>query len=211
MRETRYAVEALAEAYPRPGGALKSWGNRDGQKPRSASGPARSWLRRSTISITSGTFLKPTAPRYRPRDSPVAGRPRAPGSIPCVGRLPGHGWPTLRAVDAADFGRLNDPSKIVWRAAAWSLRRLGNRGPRRRGDQGWPCDDQPRPGRPSRGGNPGLCLPLSRHGYGRVDLADRLIAPHGRPRPLDPPSGTSVAPAMVLPDSGRRPPKRADR
>ncbi len=30
MRETRYAVEALAEAFPRPVGSLKGWGNRDG-------------------------------------------------------------------------------------------------------------------------------------------------------------------------------------
>ena len=29
MRETRYAVMALAEAFPRPGAPLRGWGNRD--------------------------------------------------------------------------------------------------------------------------------------------------------------------------------------
>ena len=34
MRETRYAVMALARAFPRPGAPLKSWGNRDDKPAR---------------------------------------------------------------------------------------------------------------------------------------------------------------------------------
>ena len=46
------------------------------------------------------------------------------------GRRPPPVWAGLVRRDSARalVGRLADPSKIVWRAAAWALRRLGNQG-----------------------------------------------------------------------------------
>ena len=124
MRETRYAVMALAEAFPRPGRPAIGWGNRD-ERP----GP-----------LAAHRFARPHARR----PGKPLGRPRA-GSGPVR-----HGdrrrcsiiaEPLVRAAAAACLGRLGqaesvtplvgrlaDPSKIVWRAAAWALRRLGNQG-----------------------------------------------------------------------------------
>ena len=123
MRETRYAVEALAEAFPRPGAPKKGWGNRDGQAAR----PPRDgsmveilddlenlWevadADRPTIALKVARFLGHPEPMVRARAAAALGRLGDPES---VGPL---------------VGRLNDPSKIVWRAAAWALRRLGNQG-----------------------------------------------------------------------------------
>jgi HEAT repeat protein len=123
MRETRYAVMALAEAFPRPGGPLHGWGNRDG-------GPAR-LPRTDTIVNTLDDLenlwevAEPDRARFAEKIAPLLEHPQ----------------PLVRAAAAAALGRLGraesathlarrlaDPCKIVWRAAAWALRRLGNGG-----------------------------------------------------------------------------------
>jgi HEAT repeat protein len=123
MRETRYAVMALAEAFPRPEAPLVGWGNRD-------EGPAR--LPRTDNLIHTLDDLENLWD--------VPGRDRARFAA-AIEPLLEHREPTVRAAAAACLGRLgqpisvapvasrlNDPSKIVWRSAAWALRRLGNRG-----------------------------------------------------------------------------------
>jgi len=123
MRESRYAVMALAEAFPRPGGPLHGWGNRD-------LGPAR--LPRSDTLVHTLDDLENLW------DVPQRDRSRF-----CQAILPllDHPEPLVRAAAATSLGRLGqadaakplarrlaDPSKIAWRAAAWALRRLGNQG-----------------------------------------------------------------------------------
>jgi hypothetical protein len=123
MRETRYAVMALARAYPRAGAPLKSWGNRD-------DGPAR--LPRTDSLVNTLDDLENLW------DVPAAERPRYAAEI---ARRLADPEPMVRAAAAACLGRLERPeaveplvrclgdsSKIVWRAAAWALRRLGNQG-----------------------------------------------------------------------------------
>ena len=123
MRETRYAVEALAEAFPRPGAPLTSWGNRD-------DGPARLPRRDSLVHT-----LDDLEDLW---DVPEADRGRYAAA---VAALLDDSEPLVRASAAACLGRLGqeegvaglvrrlaDPSKVVWRAAAWALRRLGNQG-----------------------------------------------------------------------------------
>jgi HEAT repeat protein len=123
MRETRYAVMALAEAFPRPGGPLSGWGNRN-------LGPAR--LPRTDTLIHTLDDLENL---WDVPQSDRAGFARA--IIPLLK----HEEPVVRAAAAAALGRLldasaaeplarglADPSKIVWRASAWALRRLGNSG-----------------------------------------------------------------------------------
>ncbi len=122
MRETRYAVEALAEAFPN-GPARTSWGNRDEK-------PAR--LPRTDSLIHTLDDLENLW------DVAEADRP---GFAAAIIPLLEHKEPLVRAYAAACLGRLEreeavhplierlkDPSKIVWRAAAWALRRLGNAG-----------------------------------------------------------------------------------
>jgi cellulose synthase operon protein C len=123
MRETRYAVEALAEAFPRPGAPVKGWGNRDDQPARIP----RPGSMVATLDDLENLWEVPEADRSRYAlaiipwlDHPepiVRGRAAA-----CLGRL---GDPS--AVKPL-IGLLGDPSKIVWRSAAWALRRLGNQG-----------------------------------------------------------------------------------
>ncbi|MGC8641236.1 MAG: HEAT repeat domain-containing protein [Isosphaeraceae bacterium] len=123
MRETRYAVMALARAFPRPGAPLESWGNRD-------DGPARPPRTDSLVHTLDDL--------ENLWDVPAAEQPRYAAEIP---RLLADADPRVRATAAACLGRLGrpeaveplvkclgDPSKIVWRAAAWALRRLGNEG-----------------------------------------------------------------------------------
>ncbi|MGA2705659.1 MAG: HEAT repeat domain-containing protein [Isosphaeraceae bacterium] len=123
MRETRYAVMALARAYPRDGAPLNSWGNRD-------EGPAR--LPRTDSLVHTLDDLENLW------DVPPGDQPRFAGEIV---RLLADPEPLVRAAAAACLGRLGrpeatsplvrslgDPSKIVWRSAAWALRRLGNQG-----------------------------------------------------------------------------------
>src|SRR5262249_19592045 len=123
MRETRYAVMALAEAFPRPGGPLQGWGNRD-------DGPARR--------PRTDTMVQTLDDLENLWDVPEADRA---GMARVLHPLLEHPEPLVRAAAAACLGRLGeslsvapllerlrDPSKIVWRSAAWALRRLGNQG-----------------------------------------------------------------------------------
>src|SRR5262249_17763952 len=120
---TRYAVMALAEAFPRPEGPLGGWGNRDG-------GPAR--LPRTDTIVNTLDDLENLWEVAEPDRARFAEK---------IGPLLEHPQPLVRASAAAALGRLGqsesathlasrlaDPSKIVWRAAAWALRRLGNEG-----------------------------------------------------------------------------------
>ena len=122
-RETRYAVMALAEAFPRPGAPLSGWGNRDRGPPR---------LPRSDSLVHLLDDLE------KLWDVPEPDRARFAQAI---APLLKHPQPLVRAAAAAALGRMGqsdsaallagrlfDPSKIVWRAAAWALRRLGNEG-----------------------------------------------------------------------------------
>ena len=123
MRETRYAVMALAEAFPRPEAPARGWANRD-------DGPAR--LPRTDSLVHTLDDLENLW------DVPEPDRARfARAILPLLD----HAEPIVRASAAACLGRLgqaesvaplvgrlDDPSKIVWRAAAWALRRLGNQG-----------------------------------------------------------------------------------
>ncbi len=123
MRETRYAVMALAEAYPRAGTAGQGWGNRD-------EGPARLPRTDTLVHILDDLENLWDVPRSD------AGRLET-----AIVSLLGHREPVVRATAAACLGRLGgpgavaplvdrlrDPSKLVWRSAAWALRRLGNQG-----------------------------------------------------------------------------------
>ncbi|MDR3617899.1 MAG: HEAT repeat domain-containing protein [Paludisphaera borealis] len=123
MRETRYAVMALARAFPRPGAPKTSWGNRDDQ-------PAR--LPRTDSLVHTLDDLENLW------DVPEADMGRYSAAIVA---LLDHPSPLVRASAASCLGRLGrpetaqplarrlaDPSKIVWRASAEALRRLGNQG-----------------------------------------------------------------------------------
>jgi len=167
MRETRYAVEALAEAYPRPGAPLKSWGNRDGKPARlPRPGPLL-----ATLDDLDNLWDVPEAdrPAFARAILPFLDDPeplvRARASA-CLGRL---GDPA--AVEGL-VARLADPSKIVWRAAAWSLRRLGNRGIGVEAIKA--ALDSPDPA--TRRGAARVFAYQFPGMDGRVDLADRLIA-----------------------------------
>jgi hypothetical protein len=123
MRETRYAVMALARAFPHAVAPLRSWGNRDDHAAR---------LPRTDSLVRTLDDLENLW------DVPCQEQPRYAEEIV---RLLGDPEPLVRAAAAACLGRLarpeavqplvkslGDPSKIVWRATAWALRRLGNRG-----------------------------------------------------------------------------------
>ncbi len=172
MRETRYAVEALAEAFPRPGGPLRSWGNRDGQ-------PARM--------PRPGPLVATLDDLENLWDVPRADRPAFARAILPILDDPD---PLLRARASAALGRLgdpsavgplvarlDDPSKSVWRAAAWALRRLGNRGVGVEAVRA--ALDAPDPA--TRRGAVRVFAYHFPGMDGRVDLADRLIARTGDP------------------------------
>jgi cellulose synthase operon protein C len=121
MRETRYAVMALAKAFPRPDAPRQGWGNRD--------------LDRARLPRTEG--LVPVLDDLENLwDVALLDRPKfAAAIIPLLA----HDEPLVRATAAACLGRLrqsksvaplvqclDDDSKIVWRSAAWALRKLGN-------------------------------------------------------------------------------------
>jgi hypothetical protein len=123
MRETRYAVMALAEAFPSKTAPGKGWANRD-------LGPARIPRTDSLVhTLDDLENLWEVAPADRPRFAqelaPLLAHPmplvRATAAA-CLGRL-GQGESVVPLI-----ARLDDPSKIVWRSAAWALRRLGNQG-----------------------------------------------------------------------------------
>ena len=157
MRETRYAVMALAEAFP----AARSPAARMGQPRRRPGALAAHRLAGAHARRSRKPLGRARAGpgSIRASDHPVARSRRAAG--PRGGRgLPG---PAGQAESAAPLvGRLDDPSKIVWRAAAWALRRLGN--------QGIGIDaiaaalEDPNPSDPPRG-RPDLRLSVPRHGH----------------------------------------------
>jgi len=123
MRESRYAVMALARAHPRPGAPWTSWGNRD-EKP--ARLPRTDSLVH-TLDDLENLWDVPESERaaYSTAVAPLLDHPsplvRA-SAASCLGRLG-----RAEAVEPLAKG-LDDPSKIVWRASAHALRRLGNRG-----------------------------------------------------------------------------------
>ena len=95
MRETRYAVMALARAFPRPGAPLTSWGNRD-------DGPAR--LPRTDSLVHTLDDLENLW------DVPAADRPGTPSRSPGCSTDP---EPLVRAAAAACLGRLGRPEAAV--------------------------------------------------------------------------------------------------
>ena len=123
MRETRYAVMALAEAFPRADAPTRGWGNRD-------FGPARLPRTDSLVPLLDDLenlwdVAAPDRPRFARAIAPLLEHPEPlvrASAAACLGRL----GQADSVVPLA--GRLADPSKIVWRAAAWALRRLGNQG-----------------------------------------------------------------------------------
>ncbi|MGO9469429.1 MAG: discoidin domain-containing protein [Isosphaeraceae bacterium] len=123
MRETRYAVMALAQAFPQPAGPLHGWGNRD-------LGPAR--LPRTDNLVHTLEDLEnlwdvpqPDRARFSRAILPLLDDPE-----PLVRAAAAAALARLGQAEAAGplARRLADPSKIVWRASAWALRRLGNQG-----------------------------------------------------------------------------------
>ena len=122
MRETRFAVMALAEAFPRRRDG-RGWGNRD-------EGPARLPREGNVVELLDdleNLWDVPPADRrlfareivrHLEHPEPIV-RARAAA---CLGRL------EQREAVAGLVARLSDDSKVVWRAAAWALRRLGNAG-----------------------------------------------------------------------------------
>ena len=123
MRETRYAVMALAEAFPQAEAPTRGWANRD-------LGPARLPRTDSLVPLLDDLenlwdVAGPDRPRFARDITPLLEHPEPlvrASAAACLGRL-GQAQATPALVS-----RLADPSKIVWRAAAWALRRLGNQG-----------------------------------------------------------------------------------
>ncbi|NUM53564.1 MAG: discoidin domain-containing protein [Candidatus Hydrogenedentes bacterium] len=123
MRESRYALIALAMAYPK-GEALKGMGNYDG-------GPA-------VVPATDAPAVDAIAAleniwEITPEQQatigelvfPLLKRPEAPvraAAAAVLGRVGG------AESTAPLLSMLDDSSKMVWREAAWALRQLGNRG-----------------------------------------------------------------------------------
>ncbi|MFL5245089.1 MAG: discoidin domain-containing protein [Gemmataceae bacterium] len=125
MRETRYAVEALAMAFPKKDGTTTGWANRDDR-------PAR--LPRTdrllhTLDDLDNLWEVPKRDQKR--------------FVAALVPLLDHEEPLVRAHAAACLARigvgcpeavpplmkqLDHPNKIVWRSAAWALRHLGNFG-----------------------------------------------------------------------------------
>lgn len=121
MRETRYAVMALAKAFPR-GPPLSSWGDSE-QKPRNENAHCLV----EELDFLDSLWVLPTV--------------QSALTVSNVLRLVTHPDAMVRARAAEVLGRLhqenlpkaiagmlNDPSKLVWRAAAFSLRQHGNAG-----------------------------------------------------------------------------------
>lgn len=122
MRETRYAVMALAATHS-AGDPATGWGNRDGkaaQLPRRDSllntlddldnlweVPAGEEARFTSALIE---LLSAEEPLVRSLAAEALGRVGTPAAIEPLAKL------------------LSDPVKDVWRSAAWALRQFGNRG-----------------------------------------------------------------------------------
>src|SRR5262249_43823733 len=124
MRETRYAVMALSSAFPRPGAPLRGMGNAGGEL---AELPG--------VDTRASRLLEGLEGLWEAPDDRRAGidawaiqllqRPEAPGRASAAALLGRIGDPACAGLL---LERLSDPSKLVWRAAAWALRQLGNRG-----------------------------------------------------------------------------------
>ncbi len=123
MRESRYALIALAMAYPK-GDALNGMGNYDGGPAvvPAVDAPASDainaleniWELTPEQQTTIGEQIYPLLKRS---EAPVRAAAAA-----VLGRVGGS------ESTAPLLAMLNDPSKMVWREAAWALRQLGNRG-----------------------------------------------------------------------------------
>jgi len=122
MRETRYAVMALARAFPRSAAPGATWGNRDG-------GAARLPRLDSLVATLDDlenlwTVPEDEAGTYAEAIAPLVAHPsplvRA-SAASCLGRLSRAEGVTALA------NALGDPTKVVRRAAAVALRRLGSR------------------------------------------------------------------------------------
>ncbi len=124
MRETRYAVEALAEAYPRPSGPLRSWGNRDGQAARLP----RTDSLLHTLDDLDNLWDVPARrpPELRPGHPPPPRPPRRRSSGPTP--RPAWGGSATPRPSRPWSPTSATPSKVAWRGAAWALRQLGNDG-----------------------------------------------------------------------------------
>jgi HEAT repeat protein len=125
MRETRYAIEALAMGFPRKPTGVTGWGNRDEKAARL---PRTDSLLHTLDDLDNlwevpkgqqDQFVAAIVPLLK-HDQPLV-RARA---AECLGRI---ATGCDRAV-APLIEQLNHPNKLVWRAAAWALRSLGNFG-----------------------------------------------------------------------------------
>ena len=102
---------------------------------------------------------RPDRARFADGDRADARRSRAPGPRG-RGAHAWAGWVSpVRSTPLV--ARLADPSKIVWRAAAWALRRLGQPGDRPRGDR----RGARRAATPPSGGGPLGSSPTSSTGW----------------------------------------------
>lgn len=124
MRETRYALMALASAYPRPGGPLQGMGNLDGgpaRLPSPAAPPA------ALLADLENLWDVPADRRteFTAALSALLDRPEPPVRAAAAAALGRVGGPEAARPLLARF---RDPVKEAWRAAAWALRQLGNRG-----------------------------------------------------------------------------------
>ena len=120
MRETRYAVMALAEAFPRSGGPRRGWGNRD-------DGPAQ--LPRTDSLVHTLDDLENLW------DVPQADRARFARAID---PLLDHPEPLVRAAAAACLGRLGQARRRSAAGRAGSAIRPRSSGARRPGRcDGW--------------------------------------------------------------------------
>jgi HEAT repeat protein len=124
MRETRFAVMALASTHPRPAAPPPPLAQGDAQPKAS--------LRTGEGDIALLDDLEALWDLPEPE--------RSARELAVIGLLE-HPEPTVRAAAAAALGRIGGPpsvppllekladsAKPVWRAAAWALRRLGNKG-----------------------------------------------------------------------------------
>jgi len=123
MRESRYALIALAQGYPK-GAPLQGLGNLDGGQARVPdldTPPGEAMLLLENIMEAPGgeqAALAAAAIPFLERPEPPV-RAAAASLLGRIGREESVG-PLLPL--------LGDPSKLVWREAAWALRQLGNRG-----------------------------------------------------------------------------------
>jgi hypothetical protein len=124
MRESRYALMALAAAYPKPGGPKRGLGtlNEGPAVLPHADAPAATAIEALENIIDAppalAAGLAGAAAAFLERPEP----PVRAAACGLIGRIGGaESVEVLRPL-------LRDPSKPVWREAAWAMRQLGNRG-----------------------------------------------------------------------------------